>query len=179
MTTRADSNELHLCYGVMGGFMQPQGHVQVLLNILHHNMDPQSALDAPRICIGAADGTASMSSTVYIEEGIRPEVVGRLQEMGHDVKILDGVQRSMFGRGQVKPPIENSDDDDGREQANGAAVAGTSSRRLVPSNPAFDKGIVQSTVPVHGKDREPWGIRGTPEKRKLRGKGKFLGNREE
>lgn len=75
--------------------MQPQGHVQVLCNLIHHHMSPQAALDAPRICIGPDDGV------VYIEEGIDEKVVDELRRMGHVVKVLRGRERVMFGRGQV------------------------------------------------------------------------------
>ena len=41
-----------MSYGVMGGYMQPQGHVQVLLNMVEFGIDPQRALDQPRILVG-------------------------------------------------------------------------------------------------------------------------------
>ncbi|KAH9937173.1 gamma-glutamyltranspeptidase [Fomitopsis serialis] len=105
MALRGD--ELFLCYGVMGGFMQPQGHVQVLLNMLR-GFTAQAALDAPRFCIsaGSPDSLASgqagdVNSEVYFEEGISLEVVEKLRAMGHDARTVSGSGRGMFGRGQV------------------------------------------------------------------------------
>jgi gamma-glutamyltranspeptidase / glutathione hydrolase len=95
--------QLHSVYGVMGGFMQPQGHVQVLLNMEVFGMDPQEALDAPRICIGAGmpgEGDPHAIS-VALEQGISEEVIKTLKEMGHNVEVLNGYRRSQFGRGQV------------------------------------------------------------------------------
>jgi gamma-glutamyltranspeptidase/glutathione hydrolase len=46
MVLRGD--QLWSSFGVMGGFMQPQGHVQMLVNMLDFGMNPQEALDAPR-----------------------------------------------------------------------------------------------------------------------------------
>lgn len=105
--------ELFLSYGVMGGFMQPQGHVQVLLNILR-GMSPQAALDAPRFCISAGLPSAEdedaaksgksageVNSEVYLEEGIPIEVVQKLKEMGHDVRQAAGFSRAVAGRGQL------------------------------------------------------------------------------
>ncbi|PCH33847.1 gamma-glutamyltranspeptidase [Wolfiporia cocos MD-104 SS10] len=99
--------KLFLCYGVMGGFMQPQGHVQVLLNILR-GFTAQAALDAPRLCIsaGSPDSLASgeagdVNSEVYFEEGISLDVVKKLRAMGHDAHTVTGLGRGMFGRGQV------------------------------------------------------------------------------
>ncbi|OAP65363.1 gamma-glutamyltransferase [Fonsecaea erecta] len=95
--------ELHSVYGVMGGFMQPQGHVQVLLNMEVFGMNPQQALDAPRICIGAAapnEGDTN-AGPVYVEEGIDEAVVKALRQMGHDVQVLQGFSRARFGRGQI------------------------------------------------------------------------------
>jgi gamma-glutamyltranspeptidase/glutathione hydrolase len=95
--------QLHSVYGVMGGFMQPQGHVQVLLNMEVFGMNPQQALDAPRICIGAGMPQAGEKNmnVVYVEEGIEEPVLKALKQMGHDVEMIGGFGRGRFGRGQV------------------------------------------------------------------------------
>lgn len=95
MATR--DGELFGPFGVMGGFMQPQGHVQVVVNMVDYGMDPQEALDAPRFCIssGLAGGK------VLLEEGIGVDVMSALASMGHEVVPRAGVYRSGFGRGQI------------------------------------------------------------------------------
>lgn len=102
MITNLDGS-LHSVYGVMGGFMQPQGHVQVLLNMLAFGLDPQAALDSPRICIGAGMPEAGkvLDRTVYVEEGVSEEAVEGLRKLGHQIQVLKGHQRGMFGRGQL------------------------------------------------------------------------------
>jgi len=89
MVTRGD--DLAICFGVMGGFMQPQGHVQVLTNLLDHRMDPQRALDAPRFRYDA-DGTFG------IESGFPRSVYAALRSRGHRLKVGN---RGNFGGGQV------------------------------------------------------------------------------
>ena len=96
MATREADGSLYACYGVMGGFMQPQGHVQVLLALLD-GLDPQAALDRPRFCI--EDGTAG--GMVALEEGISVDVMARLSQMGHQIRQVSGQERAIFGRGQV------------------------------------------------------------------------------
>jgi len=102
MITNVHDGSLHSTYGVMGGFMQPQGHVQVLLNMLVFKYNPQASLDAPRFCIGA-EGVASsgQGKIVYLEEGIPEQVCAELKRMGHQTQILSGHQRATFGRGQL------------------------------------------------------------------------------
>ncbi|KAF8647927.1 hypothetical protein AX16_006459 [Volvariella volvacea WC 439] len=104
LVTRGD--ELFVTYGVMGGYMQPQGHVQVLLNMLR-GFTPQAALDAPRFCISSGTpskdtGIASgANSEIYFEEGIPLSTVDKLRVMGHDARSVQGFKRSMLGRGQI------------------------------------------------------------------------------
>ena len=90
-------HQLYASFGVMGGFMQPQGHVQVLLGLADDALDPQAALDRPRFCIqeGEAGGA------VALEEGISPAVMADLAAMGHPVEMVSGYGRALFGRGQI------------------------------------------------------------------------------
>jgi gamma-glutamyltranspeptidase/glutathione hydrolase len=87
---------LYASFGVMGGFMQPQGHVQVFL-ALSEGLDPQSALDLPRFCI--EDGTSG--GKVALEWGIPAGSVRELAARGHPVRRVRGYARALFGRGQV------------------------------------------------------------------------------
>ncbi|KAF3913363.1 Gamma-glutamyltranspeptidase [Dactylellina cionopaga] len=90
------NGELHSVYGVMGGFMQPQGHVQVLLNMLAFGCNPQMALDGPRI------GGMTLGNLVLIEDGIPESTVEELRKMGHaNIQHTKGFKREVFGRGQV------------------------------------------------------------------------------
>lgn len=100
-------DELFLSYGVMGGFMQPQGHIQVLLNILR-GFTTQAALDAPRFCIspgtpeaGGRDEFSVANSEIYFEETFSPATINKLREMGHDARVASGFGRGMMGRGQI------------------------------------------------------------------------------
>jgi gamma-glutamyltranspeptidase/glutathione hydrolase len=96
MITRDDPPSLFGSFGVMGGFMQPQGHIQVFL-ALADGWGPQSALDLPRFCI--ADGTAG--GVVALEQGIPETTISDLMERGHVVERVKGWERALFGRGQV------------------------------------------------------------------------------
>jgi gamma-glutamyltranspeptidase/glutathione hydrolase len=92
-----DYDELYASFGVMGGFMQPQGHLQVFLALVEDELDPQAALDRPRFCI--LDG--SSGGKVALEEGISPPVMEKLASMGHPVEAVGGLGRAVFGRGQI------------------------------------------------------------------------------
>ncbi|MGB3904737.1 MAG: gamma-glutamyltransferase, partial [Anaerolineae bacterium] len=86
---------LWLSFGVMGGFMQPQGHLQVLVNLVDYGLNPQAALDAPRFRVDERGGPA-----VAIEEGVALETRQALQVMGHDLR-SEPTFSPGFGGGQV------------------------------------------------------------------------------
>ena len=93
----SEGEELYACFGVMGGFMQPQGHTQVVVALVDDGLDPQATLDRPRFCI--ADGVSG--GRVSLEQGIEVEVMSALADMGHPLVPTSGFSRAIFGRGQI------------------------------------------------------------------------------
>ena len=72
-------SEPFLSFGVMGGFMQPQGHAQVMIRLADHHQNPQAALDAPRWQVTEGRG-------VLIEPGFDDAVYEDLRQRGHEVR---------------------------------------------------------------------------------------------
>ncbi len=89
--------ELWASFGVMGGFMQPQGHFQVITAMIDDDLNPQETLNRPRFCL--EDGTGE--SILALEEGIPVETMSRLAELGHTVRPVSGRGRGVFGDGQI------------------------------------------------------------------------------
>ena len=94
MATQED--EVLLSFGVMGGFQQPQGHLQVISNMVDFNMNSQQALDALRFSVDIEE-----TGTVRVEEDIDPEVVSELTKRGHEIEVVSGYRRIMFGGAQT------------------------------------------------------------------------------
>ena len=98
MLTRRADGELLGPFGVMGGFMQPQGHLQVLLGVLIDGVDPQAALDRLRFCIDGGEA----GGRVLIERGAASRLVEGLTARGHSLQCdIGGDRRVVFGRGQI------------------------------------------------------------------------------
>jgi len=79
-------------FGVMGGFIQPQGHVQVVMNSVDFGLNPQAALDAPR-------WQWEEGNRVQVEHGTAPHLFHGLAGLGHEVSWSGS--RLAFGRGQI------------------------------------------------------------------------------
>lgn len=95
-------------FGVMGGYMQPQGHVQVAMNLIDFHLNPQMALDAPR-------WQWVKGKKFTIEPEFPNAIALQLQSLGHE--IVPELSRVSFGRGQMIVRLEN-----------GVLVGGTESR---------------------------------------------------
>ncbi len=89
-----------MSFGLMGGSMQPQGHVQILINMMDYGMNPQEAGDAARMNHSGGReptgaGADDLLGTLYLEPGVSEATVAALKQMGHHVEVIrNGV---MFG----------------------------------------------------------------------------------
>jgi gamma-glutamyltranspeptidase/glutathione hydrolase len=86
--------EALLAFGVMGAAMQPQGHVQVLTNMLDFHLGLQGAGDAPRVRHeGSTEPTGAAplahGGLVYLERGFAPEATEGLRVRGHRIELVD------------------------------------------------------------------------------------------
>jgi gamma-glutamyltranspeptidase/glutathione hydrolase len=88
--------EMWLSFGVMGGFIQPQGHLQVVSNMVDHGMDSQAALDALRFNIDVEG-----EGVVSVEEDMPESTVKELRRRGHNVEVVSGYDRPGMGGGQI------------------------------------------------------------------------------
>ena len=83
-----------LSFGVMGGDMQPQGHVQVLVNLIDFGMSLQAAGDAPRVRhSGSSAPTGERminGGTVWLEPGFSATTIAALEKLGHRVQVQAG-----------------------------------------------------------------------------------------
>ncbi len=103
------AGELHASYGVMGGAMQPQGHLQVLVGLQTLGLAPQPALDYPRwrlASLSAGMGVQAMGATqpgglLYVEEGWSHDTLARLAALGHQLAPVQGIAEVTFGGGQI------------------------------------------------------------------------------
>ena len=112
MATRDD--ELWLSFGVMGGFQQPQGHLQVISNMVDFGMSPQAALDSPRFSVDVRGG-----GNLLVEEDIDSATLEDLRNRGHKVEVKRGRERMLFGGGQIIA----------RDPKSGVLVAGSEPRK--------------------------------------------------
>ncbi|WP_310259051.1 gamma-glutamyltransferase family protein [Fictibacillus barbaricus] len=79
-------------FGVMGGYMQPQGHVQVIMNAIDFHLNPQSTLDAPR-------WQWIENKKVMVERTVPAHIADELARRGHEVQVA--MDSGNFGRGQI------------------------------------------------------------------------------
>lgn len=114
LITNSKDDSLFAAFGNMGGYMQPVGQVQHVLNLCVFGFTPQQLIDLPRFCLNAtkdridsdrgkgSDGPVSTAVTeVALEDGIDPNVVEELSKLGHTTKVVTGHDRKMFGRAQI------------------------------------------------------------------------------
>jgi len=119
MLTHESDGSLYGPFGVMGGFMQPQGQLQLVVALADDEVDPQAALDRSRFQIYGIEATPESDSAgaIGLETGVPQATLDALSKLGHSVRRADGWDRVAFGRGQII-----------LREANGVWIAGSDPR---------------------------------------------------
>lgn len=94
-----------MSFGVMGGDMQPQGHMQTLIRMIDYDQQPQAACCAPRWKV-------NRDFTLDVESSMNPDVIRGLEALGHRLKAVDDPYMD-FGAGQFIWRLSESDGDHG------------------------------------------------------------------
>lgn len=117
LLTKSDGS-LYGAFGVMSSYMQPQGHMQVVSNMVDWGDDAQVALDQGRFRVTGAFSACEGQGedAVLVEESVPPEVRTLLQRRGHVVQLCTSMP--VFGRGQIIL----------RDDASGSVSAGSDPR---------------------------------------------------
>lgn len=102
-------------FGVMGGPMQPQGHLQVVVNLRDYGMNPQAALDAPRWQV--IEG-----NTVLLEQSVPRSIALALADQGHRIQV--SAEGRNFGKGQMILRHQDGFVAASEPRADGIALAG-------------------------------------------------------
>ncbi|XP_064477793.1 glutathione hydrolase-like YwrD proenzyme isoform X2 [Ornithodoros turicata] len=101
IATDSSTGKLMAAMGTMGGYGQPQQNLRVLLNMLEMKMNPQEAVDMPRIMIGSGV-TVHPNDYLMLEEGLSDDVVDGLKKRGHKIeRVLTGRERRDLGHYHV------------------------------------------------------------------------------
>ncbi|MCP3710799.1 gamma-glutamyltransferase family protein [Paraburkholderia sp. CNPSo 3274] len=106
LTQQVDGRqEAVMSFGVMGGDMQPQGHLQSVVRMLDYGQQPQAACDAPRWKV-------NRDFTLDIESTFNPQTARALQGLGHEIKGIDDPYMD-FGSGQFIWKLDRNDPERG------------------------------------------------------------------
>jgi len=103
-------------FGVMGGFMQPQAHVQVISSAVDFGLNPQDILDAPR-------WRWESGKSIVLESSVEPALAERLAKRGHKITMLDSSTAMGMGRGQIIWKMPNGAYCAGTEPRSDGAIA--------------------------------------------------------
>ena len=117
-----EKGDIHIGFGIMGGWNQAQAHAQFVANVVDYGMNVQAALEQPRFTKGTFDGC-----DVEMEETIPAEVRAELTRRGHQIELLEPFS---FGVGQGEAVVRDS-----RRNVNFAGADPRSDGEAIPQGP--------------------------------------------